>query len=62
MELNVTEQMALVLGGQNLFDAFPQKNPNEGVPAFNGLPYPENSPVGFNGGSWYLRMIWRRDG
>ena len=62
VELNISEQLALVLGGQNLFDAYPQENPNEGVPAFNGLPYPENSPVGFNGGSWYLRVVWRRDG
>ena len=61
LEVSVSEQLAFVLGAQNLFDAYPQKNPNQGVPAFNGLPYPENSPVGFNGGQWYLRMIWRRE-
>ena len=60
LEVSVSEQLALVVGARNLLDDYPQKNPNEGVAAFNGLPYPENSPVGFNGGSYYLRMIWRR--
>ena len=62
IEVDLTSSFALVLGGQNVFDTYPQANPNMGVPAFNGLPWPENSPVGFQGGSYYVRATWRSDG
>ena len=60
--VDVGSSVVLVVGSQNLFDAYPQENPNGGVAAFNGLPYPENSPVGFNGGHYYARFVWRREG
>ena len=47
-----TENSELVLGVENLFDEYPDKNPGRsGV----GQLYPEDSPFGFNGGSWYLQ-------
>ena len=58
---SLTGNLSLVLGAQNLFDAYPQENPDAGVPAFNGLPYPENSPVGYNGGFYYLTLNYQLD-
>jgi iron complex outermembrane receptor protein len=49
---NVTEDVRLAVGAQNLFDEFPQNNPWSGVA---GAKYPVTSPYGFNGGFWYLK-------
>ena len=54
--LDVTDSIAVLLGAQNIFDVYPQKNPNGEVA---GLLYPEGSPFGFNGGFYYLRATWR---
>ena len=48
----VTEAAELVLGVDNLFDEFPDETPN---PGGLGQLYPEDSPFGFNGGTWYLQ-------
>ena len=53
--LRLGDAMTLRVGGQNLFDTYPQKNPNGEVA---GLIYPESSPFGFNGGFYYLRATW----
>ena len=58
VSLRVTERTTLRFGAQNLFDKYPQRNPNPAVAAFNGLPYPENSPWGFSGSSYYVRLTW----
>ena len=58
---SLTGNLSLVFGAQNLFDTYPQKNPNKGVPAFNGLPYPENSPIGYNGGFYYMTLSYQLD-
>ena len=53
---SLNEAVTLVVGAQNLFDRYPQKTlsaAREGV----GMPYPENSPYGFNGGFYYFRVI-----
>ena len=48
----VSDNLELVLGADNLFDEYPDKNPGRGG---SGQLYPEDSPFGFNGGSWYLQ-------
>ena len=48
----VTDNFELVAGVDNLFDEYPDKTPN---PGGLGQLYPEESPFGFNGGSWYLQ-------
>ena len=52
---DVSDQLTLVVGAQNLLDNYPEKNPNGEVA---GLEYPESSPYGFNGGFYYLRARW----
>jgi len=47
-----SEELQLVLGVENLFDKYPAENPGQGGV---GQLYPEDSPFGFNGGSWYLQ-------
>ena len=61
VSVDIRAGVMLALGGQNVFDTYPQENPETGVAAFNGLPYPENSPLGYNGGHYYLRFVWRRE-
>ena len=53
-----TERLTLTAGAQNVFDEYPEKNPNGEVA---GLIYPESSPWGFNGGFYYLRASWSMD-
>ena len=53
--LRLGDAATLRVGAQNLFDTYPQKNPNGEVA---GLIYPESSPFGFNGGFYYLRATW----
>ena len=48
----VSDELELVLGVDNLFDEYPDSNPGQGGV---GQLYPEDSPFGFNGGSWYLQ-------
>ena len=48
----VNENLELVVGADNLFDEYPDKNPGRGG---SGQLYPEDSPFGFNGGSWYVQ-------
>ncbi|PZR48291.1 MAG: hypothetical protein DI537_59055 [Stutzerimonas stutzeri] len=51
---DLTDTIHLAVGGNNLFDAYPDKeeliaNRN------NGQDYPDLSPFGFSGGFWYVR-------
>ena len=48
----VNENIEVVVGADNLFDEYPDKNPGRGG---SGQLYPEDSPFGFNGGSWYVQ-------
>jgi iron complex outermembrane receptor protein len=48
----VTDSLEVVLGVENLFDEYPDENPGQGG---TGQLYPEDSPFGFNGGTWYLQ-------
>ncbi|MCY3732483.1 MAG: TonB-dependent receptor, partial [Rhodospirillaceae bacterium] len=54
---DIGEQVTLLAGAQNAFDAYPQMNPAGEVA---GLIYPESSPFSFNGGFYYLRARWER--
>ena len=47
-----TDSLEVVLGVENLFDEYPDENPGQGG---TGQLYPEDSPFGFNGGTWYLQ-------
>jgi iron complex outermembrane recepter protein len=44
---------SLALGAVNLFNQYPDKNPWSGI---SGSKYPYLSPMGFNGGMYYLRL------
>ena len=48
----LTDEAEIVFGVDNLFDEFPDETPN---PGGLGQLYPEDSPFGFNGGTWYLQ-------
>lgn len=47
-----SENLQLVVGVDNLFDTYPQENPDAGG---LGQLYSEASPFGFNGGTWYIQ-------
>ncbi len=48
----LTDNLELTAGVDNLFDEYPDETPN---PGGLGQLYPEDSPLGFNGGMWYLQ-------
>ena len=52
-----TEKITAVLGGQNVFDQYPQENP--GARSGVGNLYSQFSPFGFNGAFWYARLQYR---
>ena len=54
IEYRLSDNLSLVLGGQNLFDEYPMDNPYSGIV---GAKYPESTPFGFMGGYYYLRAI-----
>ncbi len=51
---NVTPAVTLVVGGQNVFDTFPDEN--RGARSGVGNRYSQYSPFGFNGTFWYARL------
>ncbi len=53
----LNDQIELIIGANNIFDNFPDENPNA---ASLGQLYPESAPGGFNGGSYYVkaRYTW----
>jgi len=53
-----TESLSVTLGAQNVFDEFPDINPWADIV---GATYPVTSPMGFNGGFWYLRLRYDGD-
>ncbi len=52
---NFTDNLTVVLGAQNLFDEYPDRNPHAGIA---GAKYPVTSPMGFMGGYYYIRGIY----
>ncbi len=67
---NITEKVGLVVGASNVFNNFPDEVPDEGLPMTTllgtdalfdtkgawGAKYPEFSPMGINGGTYYVRV------
>lgn len=53
------DALTFVLGAQNVFDQYPDENPN--AAATVGNRYSQYSPYGFNGGLWYGRFSYRFD-
>ena len=51
---DITQDLTLILGGQNIFDQFPEENP--GARSGVGNLYSQFSPFGFNGSFWYTRL------
>ena len=52
LSYQVNENLEVVVGADNVFDEYVDRNPNG---AGLGMNYPEDSPLGFNGGSWYVQ-------
>lgn len=48
----VYEGLELMVGANNLFDNYPDENPGQNG---SGQLYPEASPIGFNGGQYYVK-------
>ena len=53
---NLNKAITLVLGGQNVFDTFPDENPSA---LSVGNRYSQYSPFGFNGAFWYARVQYK---
>ncbi len=49
-----SDDVTLVLGGQNVFDTYPDEN--RGARSGVGNQYSQYSPFGFNGAFWYARL------
>jgi iron complex outermembrane receptor protein len=54
----ITEDLVVALGAKNVFNVFPEEYSEGRTSGFLGAIYPLNSPTGFNGGHYYLRMGW----
>lgn len=52
----LNNRYTFIAGAQNLFDKFPDKDPNRLSPGNSGNEYTTSSPWGFDGGFWYLRF------
>ncbi|MGQ8363901.1 TonB-dependent receptor plug domain-containing protein [Glaciecola sp. 1036] len=52
----LNENTEIVVGVDNLFDTYPDKNPSAGS---LGQLYPESSPFGFTGGQWYVQARFK---
>ena len=63
---DINDNLTAVFGAENILDYYPQENPNgpvddRGAGGASGLIYPEQSPYGFLGGAYYLRVQYRLD-
>ena len=54
-----TEDFTFVLGGANILDQYPNKaaEPYANLMDY-GMPYPRQTVANYEGGSWYLRMVY----
>ena len=55
---DITDNLVVALGAKNVFDVFPKEYSQGRTSGFLGAIYPLNTPAGFNGGHYYLRMGW----
>lgn len=58
LSYEVTDNFFVALGANNLFDVYPSEFSEGRTAGFQGAIYPLNSPSGFNGGHYYLRLGW----
>ena len=54
LSYRLTNVFTLAVGGSNIFDNYPDRERRPGQ-LINGFKYLRFSPIGFNGGFWYLR-------
>jgi iron complex outermembrane receptor protein len=54
----ITDSVVVALGAKNVFNVFPEEYSEGRTSGFLGAIYPLNSPTGFNGGHYYLRVGW----
>jgi iron complex outermembrane receptor protein len=54
----MTDSLVMSFGAKNIFNVFPDEYTEGRTSGFLGAIYPLNSPAGFNGGHYYLRMGW----
>lgn len=54
---SVTENITVSIGGENILDSYPTKNPFASI---LGARYAEAAPAGFNGGYYYLKLSYKR--
>jgi len=54
----ITDNLVVALGAKNVFNVFPEEYSEGRTSGFLGAIYPLNSPTGFNGGHYYLRVGW----
>lgn len=52
---NFTDNLELVLGAQNVFDEYPDRNPWDFIV---GSKYPTTAPSGINGGYYYAKVVY----
>jgi iron complex outermembrane receptor protein len=55
VHLDVTDQVEIAVGAENIFDQYPDAETNSTL-VFLGATRPVSSPFGFNGGQWYARV------
>ncbi|MDE2653426.1 MAG: TonB-dependent receptor [Gemmatimonadota bacterium] len=55
VSMPLADNATIALGANNLFNTYPDENPNSGGV---GALYPESTPYGFNGGYYYLRLSY----
>ena len=55
VSMPLADNATIALGANNLFNTYPDENPNSGGV---GSLYPESTPFGFNGGYYYLRLSY----
>ena len=58
LSTDITEDAAITIGANNLFDTYPSTQDPDTADDV-GLLYPESSPFGFNGGYYYIRVNYR---
>jgi len=49
----LNDNLTVIAGANNVFDKFPNKIQTR---VANGLPYPRRTPIGYDGGLWYLKF------
>ena len=60
---DVNDRWTLVIGANNVFDEFPStvgtnSYSTPSVRNHQGLTYPRRSPIGYDGGMWYLKGVF----